>query len=289
MEIAEQQTTQTVINEKHCSICDISESDVKRKYYSEIKDKEIYGKMYKNLCVNCWREITSNIDEKHKKNQRRISFRRSTEDFLNSFGVPELFSKCNFENYKINDNSQKNAVEYLRKYKSNESIFLWSDTPGTGKTHLATAWIRKAIRRGFYCLFVSAPDLLSQLRNSFRENSDNEEREIIEKYCGVPYLVIDDIGAEKTTDYALQSWYIIINERYGRMLPTLYTSNLSLNDIASKLNERISSRLGSGKILKISGKDYRVENKTKELNQYAIDSANKKTFDFYHPKPKMVM
>jgi DNA replication protein DnaC len=54
---------------------------------------------------------------------------------------------------------------------------------------------------------------------------------------------------------------MIIDERYSMMKPTLYTSNLSIGNIADTLGARIASRLSSGIVLTIEGDDYRLKNR----------------------------
>ena len=56
-------------------------------------------------------------------------------------------------------------------------------------------------------------------------------------------LILDDLGAEKVTEYVRQSLYTLINKRYLDNLPTFFTSNLSLDEIAARLDDRISSRI----------------------------------------------
>jgi DNA replication protein DnaC len=65
------------------------------------------------------------------------------------------------------------------------------------------------------------------------------------------------------SDWAKQIWYIIIDRRYSDMKPTIYTSNLSLGEIAEFYGDRIASRLSAGIVLTIDAKDYRLANRVK--------------------------
>ena len=72
--------------------------------------------------------------------------------------------------------------------------------------------------------------------------------------------MIDDLGAEKTTDFVRQTLYYIVNEREQNELPIIVTSNYTLKDLAAKFDERISSRLaGMCKQVKLTGTDRRVK------------------------------
>jgi DNA replication protein DnaC len=98
-----------------------------------------------------------------------------------------------------------------------------------------------------------------ELRDSFREKAERSEREIIEHYSNVQLLVLDDLGAEKTSDFALQSLYIIIDKRYSEMRHTIITSNLSVDEIAGKVGDRIASRIaGMCRVIELKGRDRRI-------------------------------
>jgi len=85
--------------------------------------------------------------------------------------------------------------------------------------------------------------LLGELRNTF-SNQEHTEMEIITKYSTAEYLILDDIGAEKVSDWTLQSLSIIINNRYEYLKPTIFTSNFNLDQLADKLgDDRIPSRI----------------------------------------------
>ena len=74
------------------------------------------------------------------------------------------------------------------------------------------------------------------------------------------WLAIDDIGAEKLTEFVRQITYYILNEREQRELPTLITSNFSLMEIDEMIDSRISSRIaGMCEVIKLSGKDRRLK------------------------------
>jgi DNA replication protein DnaC len=135
---------------------------------------------------------------------------------------------------------------------------------GTGKTTLAAFMLVANIKdeddleNNF---FISASELLFEFKNSYSKNSDVSEKEILDKYSNVPLLIIDDFGIEKITDWSYQMLYILINRRYENMLSTIYTSNLTLEELGEKLGDhRIPSRIqGSCKLMKIEGTDFRLK------------------------------
>lgn len=92
--------------------------------------------------------------------------------------------------------------------------------------------------------FVSVPDLLMELRQSFQADAPESEYDIIQKYRQQTGVILDDFGAEKTSQWVLQAMYLIINHRYEYLQPTIFTSNLNLDQLADALNDdRIPSRI----------------------------------------------
>jgi DNA replication protein DnaC len=130
--------------------------------------------------------------------------------------------------------------------------------PGTGKTHLAIALLKDHGRME-YGSFVTVASLLMELRDSFRDGAERSEKGIIEHYSNVQLLVLDDLGAEKTSEFALQSLYIIIDKRYSEMRSTIITSNLTVDEIAEKVGDRIASRIaGMCRVIELKGRDRRI-------------------------------
>ncbi len=131
------------------------------------------------------------------------------------------------------------------------SIFLWGDV-GTGKTVYAAQLLVEEARRIYLtpdnrrtytdCLFVSVPELFRQLKASFDDNA--KFNGYMSAYMGCHILVLDDIGAEKSSEWALQQLYLILNHRYEYMKKTIITSNKPLEDLAEFFgDDRITSRI----------------------------------------------
>ena len=125
---------------------------------------------------------------------------------------------------------------------------------GCGKTHLAVALIQHA-GHGY---FTTVPELLLRIRSTFNEGLLREtEADVIDDICRHDLLVLDDLGAEKTTEYAITTLYIIIDRRIRDAKRTIITTNLSLKEIEEKLDARIASRLSGMQNIKINMPDYR--------------------------------
>jgi DNA replication protein DnaC len=181
---------------------------------------------------------------------------------------------------KIDDfEGNKELVEKcIKSITDNESVFV-SGKCGTGKTHLAIGLLKEWVRKytiGFITeknmtdaqmfgwntvepIFLPSVDLFFELKSTFNSKSE-DEMDIIKKYERTPLLVIDDVGSEKVSDWSRQMFYLLVDRRYRNMNPTIITSNLSLQQIAELIDERISSRICEmGIVTELVGKDRRVE------------------------------
>lgn len=147
-------------------------------------------------------------------------------------------------------------------FRGCKGLFLTGPT-GTKKTAslclLARDWLRDVGARGKQSwLFVSFPELCLNLQEAWGKDADERPREIIERVATVPFLVLDEIGAEKTTEFVLQSAYTILNKREWSELPIFGTSNLTIDEIGNKMDARIASRIrGLCHVVPAGGPDMR--------------------------------
>lgn len=138
------------------------------------------------------------------------------------------------------------------------SLFL-AGGPGTGKTVLACSLAKKVMAQGGKVKFVSYPAFIMQLQDSFRDDSERPFNiaKQLGRFDGT--LIIDDLGAEKLSEYVRQITYFLLNEREQWCLPVIITSNFSLSELNDQVDPRISSRIaGMCKVVKMAGKDKRI-------------------------------
>jgi DNA replication protein DnaC len=221
---------------------------------------------YRGRCWDCEKEERDIQQEAKQKNELRESL-SDMDQYLKLANVPQKYINSSFKDFIGNEK----LVMELQK-SDGENIVLYGNT-GCGKTHLAVGMIRNAFIKNInnllntdlcgrhavvnQILFKPVPDLLLEIRQSFRDNARTSEEEIINKYCGAKLLVLDDLGSEKTTEYSITTLYIIIDRRDRDLLPTIITTNLSQKEIEEKLGARIASRLAGMKNIKINMPDYR--------------------------------
>ncbi|MDF1513983.1 MAG: ATP-binding protein [Anaerolineae bacterium] len=118
---------------------------------------------------------------------------------------------------------------------------------GCGKTHLAAAIANTVVRQGMTPLFVTVPDLLDHLRATYAPSSLEGYSDRFEQVRTAPLLILDDLGTENTTSWALEKLFQLLNYRYLVRLPTVITTNHELE----RLDPRLRSRLADPELVEI--------------------------------------
>ena len=108
-----------------------------------------------------------------------------------------------------------------------EKGLLFLGNPGVGKTHLAVAILKQLmIQKGVECLFCSYQELLQRIRDSYNPVSLSTESEVLRPVLDAEVVVIDDLGANRVSDWVEDTVTYILNYRYNEKKATILTSNL---------------------------------------------------------------
>ena len=131
---------------------------------------------------------------------------------------------------------------------------------GTGKTHIAYA-IKAHVEAqpGGWSTLWNVVDLMQEIKADFgREHLDKRRPEDHLADSRHPVL-LDDIGAERATDFVAETLYRVVNARYVGMLPTVFTSNLALGELSDRIGERSASRIAEMcEVFNLTGGDRRL-------------------------------
>ena len=139
-------------------------------------------------------------------------------------------------------------------------LWLMGDT-GTGKTTLAMLISKQVLAGGRAVAIYSLPKLLARIRRTYDAEPGGESYlALFEQLTSVDLLHIDDLGAEKRSDWVLEQLYALINERYEAQRSILVTTNLDQAALEEQIGPRTVSRLVEicGDPLPLFGDDKRI-------------------------------
>jgi len=166
------------------------------------------------------------------------------------------------DNFKPCHPSHKKILAALCSYApDNGKNVLLHGAVGRGKTHLIIGLVKKLILEEKICQarFVTGINLLRLIKAGFSPAVYHSSDYVIDYHAEMPLLIIDDLGLEKPSEWAIETLYTIIDERYSGFRPTFITSNMNPMQLAARLDDRLMSRLlHDALVLKIEGKDYRI-------------------------------
>jgi DNA replication protein DnaC len=182
-------------------------------------------------------------------------------------GIPKRFQGVSFDRRPICDLDPYvlTAVrDFVRKIDSNldEGRGMWfQGDVGTGKTSLAMLISRTAIDAAKSVAIYSVPRLLADIKATYEDGAGGSYADLFRRLCAVDLLHLDDLGAEKRTEWVLEQLYSIVNERWQNARSIVVTTNLTdLEELRAQVGHRTVSRLTEicGTAIPIMGRDLRM-------------------------------
>lgn len=171
-------------------------------------------------------------------------------------GMGARFQSRRFETYRRDTPEQDRAWNHAKRYADNfdrmrpkkkhgryeappeicrNGLFI-AGSYGTGKTHLAAAIANQLLDGGTACICMTMIDMLERIRRTYQAaGSEADEAMILNQYEQVPLLIIDDIGSEQPTEWAVSKIFAIINARYEGYMPTIITTNYSGEELVRRM------------------------------------------------------
>jgi DNA replication protein DnaC len=176
--------------------------------------------------------------------------RRSPRLFA-AAGIPERYRHCKLSSFKISSQlpaAQRDqlveALSVAKRYvdgfldaatgRFRETGLLFTGPPGAGKSHLAVAVLSELLERyRVHGRFVDFSSLLHQIQATFDPSSADSKHAILDPLIDAEVLVLDELGAQEPTPWVRDILYLIINQRYARRRPTIFTTNYRLQPAAA--------------------------------------------------------
>lgn len=169
--------------------------------------------------------------------------------------IPSRYDSCNFKSFDIHAPSaaakdqllqaKTLSQRYVDGFVGEEGAFaetglIFIGPPGVGKTHLAVAVLKELISRyRVRGLFVDFTSLIHEIQSTFDPGSPDSKRDLLDPVVDAEVLVLDELGAQKPTPWVNEILYLVMNSRYTKRLPTLFTTNYRLDPPTSGTVENL--------------------------------------------------
>lgn len=208
-------------------------------------------------CPACAEIAKADREEQERRQeieQREQWARERMEAKLGRAGIPARFQGKRFDDFIAETERQKKALavcrSYAEQFQSNYEegrCLMMMGRPGCGKTHMGAAIAHYVCTETKHSsVYRTLPGLVSDIRATYGEGSETTESQIISAVTTCGLLVLDEIGATKTSEFELSLIFNLINSRYEEKLPTIIISNLPPAELKAAIGDRCVDRLREG-------------------------------------------
>jgi len=255
-------------------------------------------------CTICggtgWQTIERGKEREAVRCECRVKDRG--ERLLAAAHIPARYQHCELSNflYDPEDKEQKSirdarflAGRFVEEYPTDKTGLLFVGSVGVGKTHLSVGILKDLIReKGIHCLFCDYRELLKSIQNSYNPQVQATEMEILRPVFDAEVLVLDELGAVRSTEWVFDTVNYVLNSRYNDNKTTIITTNFpdapdtgaDIDNLRSpsaaeraarretlgdRIGERMRSRLHEMcKKVEIEGPDFRLHSKQAQFRRH---------------------
>lgn len=205
-------------------------------YVNIDQDMIEYGRCNCSKSTAFWNQYDLKQNELEKQRKLRELINRIYKDTH----IKKRLQKCNFENFDVTDDN-KDTIETIKKYtelciknEMKNGIIIYGNI-GYENTHIVSSIANKFIENDKIVLLERTSSIIDRIKESFRQNVITEV-EVIELYSNVEMLIIDDLGSETMSKWALEKLYKIINNRYENELPLVITTRYNKGELLEQMS-----------------------------------------------------
>lgn len=184
--------------------------------------------------------------------------------------IPRRYQHCTLDSYETDfrsaDDSMRKAHIMARRFAEGYPVetdgkgLLITGSIGVGKTHLAVGLLLALIEeKGAKALFYDYRELLKQIQHSYNAQVNSTELDILKPVFEAEVLVLDELGAQKPTDWVWDTVALILNTRYNDKRTTIITTNYPDLAPAAKKEETLGDRIGERMRSRLAEMCVRVE------------------------------
>jgi DNA replication protein DnaC len=145
--------------------------------------------------------------------------------------IPPRFVRAELENFEHDMDTQRSAWQKASAFVDafpvvDRGLVLYGPH-GVGKTHLAVGILKACVRgKGARAFFFETRELLRLVRDTYNRSVEETEMEVLKPLLDADLLVLDDLGAERTSEWVQETLGLVVNTRYNGKRATIFTSNL---------------------------------------------------------------
>lgn len=241
----------------------LTRADIEPQY--TCKRCEDTGYVDGRIC-SCYRSLLKQIAY---ENLNRISplTLSSFEDFSLLY-----YSDVSVNGERSDREQMRNIYDFCRRYadnfKKDSGNLFFTGATGLGKTHLSLAIAAEAINKGFGVVYGTAQTFALALERERFTRTEESGGDTLDLLNDCDLLIIDDLGMEISSSYITATIYNVIDTRITLKKPTIISTNLSMQELEKRYNERFTSRIiGFYDRLIFRGKDIRMKKKLNPQNK----------------------
>ncbi len=241
------------------------------------------------ICENTgWKSVGSGAEQRVTRCDCRISAR--AQRVLQMARIPRRYEHCTFASYRTDfagaHKSLRHALlraeRFAEDYPLDRTGLLFVGPVGVGKTHLSVAILQELIvKKGIKCLFYEYGELLAEVKHSYSPAISTTELDVLRPILEAEVLVLDELGAQRVSEWVWDTVSHILNTRYNANLTTIITTNfpdlppknsdeavdmfskakraVRVETLGDRITERMRSRLHEMcRKVEMEGDDYRI-------------------------------